>query len=366
MSGTQIRGQQIRLATLQRAHIDSAFEANLAAIESNIASIFNTMSTDQERLDAIEAITLAWSAADADLQAAITSLVNATKAGAGLEADGSYLPGVSNYLAGATSLKQAVAALDTALKTAADASSAAVSAEAQARQDGDAAEAAARTTAIAAAVADSVTRDTALGVRIDSEEAARTAADDQFALDLANEITARTNSDGVLQQALADEADARAAAVSSEATTRAAADVVLQSNIDAESLARTNADAVHTAAIAQEVTDRSAAVAAEQTARLAGDAALAARLDAVEGMVDGEAMTFARYVNRETPVGDVDGVNVVFQLAFAQVAGTENVFLNGMLLEPGVGNDYTIDAQGAITLTAAPLTGDRVKVTYFR
>ena len=214
MSGTQIRGPQIRLATLSRGHVDAAFEANLAAIESNIASIFNTMSTDQECLDAIEAITLAWQSADSDLQAAITSLVNATKSGAGLEADGSYVVGESNYLAGSTSLAQAIKALDTALKTAADAAS-------------------------------------------------------------------------------------------------------------------------------------------------------AARPDAVEGNLGSKAMTFARYINRETPAGVVDGANAVFQLAYAPVLGTENVFLNGMLMEPGAGNDYTIDAQGAITLTAVPLVGDRVKVTYF-
>ncbi len=363
---TQIRGQQIRLATLSRGHMDAAFAAELAAIESNITSIFDTMSTDQERLDAIAAVTAAWTAADGDLQAAITSMVNATKAGAGLEADGSYVPGVSNYLDGSTSLKQAIAALDTALKAAADAAAAAVSAEAQARADADAAEVTARNAAIAVAVAESVVRDDALQANIDALDAAHQATMTQTSLDLANEVTARTNSDAVLQQSVADEAAARAAADSAEATARSAADVVLQSNIDAEALARTEADATHTAAIAQEVTDRLAAVAAEQVAREAADAALDARLDSVEGNLSSEAMTFARFINRETPVGAVDGVNALFQLAYPQVAGTENVFLNGMLMEPGAGNDYTIDAQGAITLNAAPLVGDRVKVSYFR
>ncbi len=106
----------------------------------------------------------------------------------------------------------------------------------------------------------SVTRDNALQANIDTEAAARLAADEQFGVGLANEVTARTNSANVLQQAIADEAAARTAAVSAEATTRAAADTMLQSNIDAEALARTNADATHTAAIAQEVTDRGIAV----------------------------------------------------------------------------------------------------------
>ena len=85
--GEPILAKDVEPSKRTRAHIDTAFEADLAAIESNIASIFRAMSTDPERLDAIEAVTAAWTAADAELKAAITSLVNATKAGAGLEAD---------------------------------------------------------------------------------------------------------------------------------------------------------------------------------------------------------------------------------------------------------------------------------------
>lgn len=363
---TQIRGSQIRLATLSRGHMDAAFAAELAAIESNITSIFDTMSTDQERLDAINAVTAAWAAGDATLQGTIEAMVNATRNGAGLEADGSYVPGVSNYLDGTTSLKQAIAALDAAMATVTSANAAAISAETAAREAAVAQEVIDRDAAIAVETAARVAADATLQANIDALDAAHMASMAQTDIDLANEVTARTNSDAVLQQSVADEAAARAAADSAEATARSAADVVLQSNIDAEALARTEADAVHTAAIAQEVSDRVAAVGAEEAARIAGDTALSSRLDAVEGNLGSEAMTFARYINRETPVGAVDGVNALFQLEFPQVAGTENVFLNGMLMEPGAGNDYTIDAQGAITLNAAPLVGDRVKVTYFR
>lgn len=361
---TQIRGQQIRLATLQRGHIDAAFEASLAAIESNITSIFNTMSTDQERLDAIAAVTLAWQNADGNLQSAITSLINATKAGAGLEADGSYVVGESNYLDGSTSLKKAIAALDAALKTSSDAAAAALADEVAARVAADAAEVVARNAAIAAAVAATSTTSTALQDSIDAEAAARLAADTQFALDLANEATARTNSDTVLQQAIANEASARATADSDEAAARALADTTLQSAITAESLARTEADAVHTAAISQEVTDRGIAVAAEAAARLAADEALDARVDVIEAAAV-SALSYDKLVVRETPVGAIDGVNAVFTLANAPYAGTETVFLNGMLLEPGAENDYQLVGQ-EITLVAPPLAGDRVKVSYFR
>lgn len=68
-------------------------------------------------------------------------------------------------------------------------------------------------------------------------------------------------------------------------------------------------------------------------------------------------------VIRETPTGDVDGVNVTFTLANTPIADSEEVFLNGLLQEPGIGNDYTIVA-GVITYLSAPLTGDRLRVNY--
>jgi hypothetical protein len=47
------------------------------------------------------------------------------------------------------------------------------------------------------------------------------------------------------------------------------------------------------------------------------------------------------------------------------VAGSEEVFLNGILQEPGAGNDYTISG-ATITYLAAPLTNDRLRVSYMK
>jgi hypothetical protein len=41
------------------------------------------------------------------------------------------------------------------------------------------------------------------------------------------------------------------------------------------------------------------------------------------------------------------------------------VFFNGLLQEPGVGNDYTISSS-TITFPTAPLATDRVRVTYVK
>jgi hypothetical protein len=70
-------------------------------------------------------------------------------------------------------------------------------------------------------------------------------------------------------------------------------------------------------------------------------------------------------VTRETPTGTINGANVTFALAATPIAGSEQIFLNGILQEAGAGNDYTI-AGATITMLAAPATGDRLKANYLK
>lgn len=71
------------------------------------------------------------------------------------------------------------------------------------------------------------------------------------------------------------------------------------------------------------------------------------------------------YVTRETPSGAVNGSNTTYTLANTPVAGTEHLYLNGILQEPGAGNDYTISG-GTITYLVAPITGDKIRVSYLK
>lgn len=73
----------------------------------------------------------------------------------------------------------------------------------------------------------------------------------------------------------------------------------------------------------------------------------------------------ADIVTRETPTGSVNGANTTFTLANTPIVGTEQVFLNGVLQEPGAGNDYTISGV-TITYLSAPVTGDRLRVNYVK
>jgi hypothetical protein len=71
------------------------------------------------------------------------------------------------------------------------------------------------------------------------------------------------------------------------------------------------------------------------------------------------------YIIRETPTGVVNGSNTTFTLANTPIVGGEQVYLNGILQEPGAGNDYTISG-ATITYLTAPVTGDRLRVSYVK
>lgn len=70
-------------------------------------------------------------------------------------------------------------------------------------------------------------------------------------------------------------------------------------------------------------------------------------------------------VTRETPSGTINGSNTTFVLAFTPISGTEHVYLNGILQESGSGNDYTISGP-TITYLTAPVSGDKIRVTYYK
>lgn len=78
-------------------------------------------------------------------------------------------------------------------------------------------------------------------------------------------------------------------------------------------------------------------------------------------------LTTANYIVREIPTGTKNGTNQAFTLANTPVSGTEMVFLNGLLLNGGAGNDYTIST---VTITfntlLAPASTDTILVVYIK
>lgn len=66
-------------------------------------------------------------------------------------------------------------------------------------------------------------------------------------------------------------------------------------------------------------------------------------------------------VRRETPSGTINGTNVSYTLANSPVAGSEEVYLNGLLQTAG--DDYTISGS-TITYATALIAGDVLRVNY--
>lgn len=89
----------------------------------------------------------------------------------------------------------------------------------------------------------------------------------------------------------------------------------------------------------------------------------AATKDYVDTAVAG--VSSANFVDKEIPTGAIDSTNTSFVLANTPIAGSEHVYLNGVLQEAGTGNDYTISA-ATLVFAVAPLTGEKIRVSYRR
>lgn len=79
----------------------------------------------------------------------------------------------------------------------------------------------------------------------------------------------------------------------------------------------------------------------------------------------GTILAKADYIVREAVGGTVNGSNTAFTLANMPSGDNVMLFQNGLLLEPGAGNDYTISGQN-ITMLTAPISGDRLRATYLK
>jgi len=79
--------------------------------------------------------------------------------------------------------------------------------------------------------------------------------------------------------------------------------------------------------------------------------------------VDAMGVLESDVICNEIPSGAVDGSNTTYTLANIPAAGTVEVYLNGLLQEPGSGKDYTISGN-TITFALAPEAGDILLCSY--
>jgi hypothetical protein len=79
----------------------------------------------------------------------------------------------------------------------------------------------------------------------------------------------------------------------------------------------------------------------------------------------GGSLSTANFVTEETPSGSINGSNTYFTLANTPTTGTVKVYLNGIRLKSGAGNDYTMGTT-AINMITAPVSGDVLLVDYMK
>lgn len=73
----------------------------------------------------------------------------------------------------------------------------------------------------------------------------------------------------------------------------------------------------------------------------------------------------SNFVYAEVPTGAINGTNTIYVIANTPVAGTVRVYLNGMRMNIGASNDYTISGS-TITFNFAPSTNDVLLVDYMK
>ena len=77
------------------------------------------------------------------------------------------------------------------------------------------------------------------------------------------------------------------------------------------------------------------------------------------------AISASNFVFNEVPSGSVNGSNTSYTLAYTPTAGTLQLYLNGIRLKSGAGNDFTL-ATATITMTIAPVTNDVLLCDYMK
>ena len=77
-------------------------------------------------------------------------------------------------------------------------------------------------------------------------------------------------------------------------------------------------------------------------------------------------ITLGKIKTRQIPAQTPDGVQTIFSVATGAELDTEHVYFNGVLMEPGAGNDYLVTSQNPLTIQMlfVPIVGDKIRISY--
>ena len=86
--------------------------------------------------------------------------------------------------------------------------------------------------------------------------------------------------------------------------------------------------------------------------------------DAVnKSYVDSSFLQPSVMIRKDTTIEVPDGSRTLFHIAHIPVTNSEEIFLNGVLIDVGIAADYTID-DNAITFNIPPQTSDKIRINY--
>ncbi len=71
------------------------------------------------------------------------------------------------------------------------------------------------------------------------------------------------------------------------------------------------------------------------------------------------------FVFGEIPSGTINGSNTTFTISATPTSNTLGLYLNGVLLQAGAGNDYTLSTN-TISMTTAPVSGDVLQANFMK
>jgi hypothetical protein len=103
-------------------------------------------------------------------------------------------------------------------------------------------------------------------------------------------------------------------------------------------------------------------------ATLSGDVTInSTGVTAVNNTSGSGYVKYTNYIWNETPGGLINGSNTTFTLANAPAnsGAALELVLNGYILEPGAGNDYTVSGS-TVTMLFGPATGDKLRAYYIK
>lgn len=344
--------KQIRPGTISEELLNSGLRTKLGSIESSITSIVESMSTDIERIDAFNALTLAFQQADSTLQGTLQALLNKATTDLGAET-AARQAAVETLSSEISQLEAQLASLNTSFS---EALASQIAAERQAREAG-------YTSLSEALQVERQARETSVNALTSALATGLSAANKS----LTDAVTLINQNIATVQQGV-DTLSNTVSGITDRLNTAFAA-YDQQLNVIKSDIASTNEQVTITKQSVADVNTRVDGVVSELNAAKGNTTALEERVttEVADLQTQLDAIT-SRPTDLQVSnlVGTINGSNNIFQIPqAADVARAYFVTYNG--IEVYEGEDYVVGETNPYELTTigTPDVGDKLKIKFY-